>query len=129
VGAPASTRPYRQDARARPTPPGDVKAAIESFVSQYEEIGPINIRALEEEHDLPLLHGSLEDARRFHRAWLAQVLAPQLSTLPPRERDRRLTTLCAATDVYLWKLLRHDLKCSRRETVDTFARLVRGVLR
>jgi hypothetical protein len=31
-----------------------------------------------------------------------------------------LTALYAATDVYLWKLLRRDLKLERRETEETF---------
>jgi len=36
--------------------------------------------------------------------------------------------LYAATDVYLWKLLRRDLNFDRRRTEQAFRRLVRGVL-
>src|SRR5690348_15008522 len=32
-----------------PTPPGDVDAALAALVQQYEQIGDMNIRALEEE--------------------------------------------------------------------------------
>lgn len=110
------------------TPPGDVDAAIASLVSQYEAIGPLNIRALEEEDQLPLLHRMLTEARRFHRAWLGRVFEAQLASLHDAERERRLTALYAATDVYLWKLLRRDLKCGRSETEDILRRLVRGVL-
>lgn len=112
-----------------PTPPGDVDAAIRSLVAQYEIIGPVNIRALEQEEALPLLHRMLDEARQIHRAWLADVFSSDLSGLAADERERRITALYAATDVYLWKLLRRDLKIGRRETEDTFKRLVEGVLR
>jgi AcrR family transcriptional regulator len=111
-----------------PTPPGDVAAAVRSMLEQYEQIGDINMRALEEEHDLPLLHRMLEEARRMHRAWLTDVFAPQLAGFAEPERARRMTALYAATDSYLWKLLRRDLHCSREEAEDAFRRLVEGVL-
>lgn len=111
-----------------PTAAGDVDAAIRSLLAQYEAIGRLNIRALEQEDALPLLHRMLEDARKIHRAWLAEVFAPNLARLRTEERERRITALYAATDVYLWKLLRCDLKRSRDETEDVFRRLVRGVL-
>jgi len=112
----------------RPTPPGDVDAALTSLVDQYERIGDVNIRALGEEDQLPLLHRTLVEARQHHRAWLNDVLGPHLEGLPPRERERRVTALYAATDVYLWKLLRRDLNLDRHLAEETFGRLVRGVL-
>jgi AcrR family transcriptional regulator len=111
-----------------PTPAGDVAAAVRSMLEQYEQIGEINMRALEEEHDLPLLHRMLEEARRMHRAWLTEVFAPQLARLSEPERARRMIALYAATDSYLWKLMRRDLHCSREEAEDAFRRLVEGVL-
>jgi AcrR family transcriptional regulator len=110
------------------SPPGDVDAAIASLLDQYEQIGDLNIRALEQEDQLPVLHRNLELARRYHRGWLRDVFGPQLSSLVVDERERRITTLYAATDIYLWKLLRRDLKLDRDETEDIFERLVRGAL-
>lgn len=111
------------------TPPGDVDAAIDSLLDQYEQIGTFNIRALREEEEMPLLHRVLDEARGFHRDWLRGVFGPHLARLSPAERERRLTALYAATDIYLWKLLRRDLKCDRRSTVETIRRLVLGVLK
>jgi AcrR family transcriptional regulator len=111
------------------TPPGDVDAAIGSLMDQYELIGTFNIRALREEEDMPLVHRVLDDARGFHRDWLRWIFGPHLTRLTPAERGRRFTALYAATDIYLWKLLRRDLKCDRRSTVETMTRLVRGVLK
>jgi AcrR family transcriptional regulator len=110
------------------TPPGDVDAAIRSLLDQYEQIGTLNIRALREEEDMPLLHRTLDEARGFHRDWLSHVFGPHLARFTTAERERRLTALYAATDIYLWKLLRRDLKHDRRSTLETITRLVRGVL-
>jgi AcrR family transcriptional regulator len=111
-----------------PTPPGDVDAAVRALVDQYERIGDLNIRALEQESQLPLLHRTLTDARRSHREWLEHMFGPQLEALSPRQREARLTALYAATDVYLWKLLRRDLKHDRSDTEQAFRQLVYGAL-
>jgi AcrR family transcriptional regulator len=111
-----------------PSPAGDTDAALTSLLNQYERIGDLNIRALEQEDQLPLVGRALTEARQMHRGWLQQVFAPHLAGLPRREHDARLTALYAATDVYLWKLLRRDLKLDRRLTDETFRRLVRGLL-
>lgn len=114
---------------ARPaTPTGDVGAALNALLEHYEEIGDLNIRALEEEDQLPSLHALLEVARDSHRDWLRHVFGPRLATLSSAEREQRITSLYAATDVYLWKLLRRDLQLGREETAATFRRLVHGVL-
>jgi len=111
-----------------PTPAGDVDSALTSLLNQYERIGDLNLRALAQEDQLPLLHRTLTEARRVHRAWLEQVFAPHLTGLPRGEREARCIALYAATDVYLWKLLRRDLNLDRRRTEQAFRRLVRGVL-
>jgi AcrR family transcriptional regulator len=110
------------------TEPGDVDAAVGALVSQYERIGDLNMRALEQEDQLPLLHRALTGARRSHREWLEQIFQPHLRSLTPQQRERQLTALYAATDVYLWKLLRRDLKLDRHETEAAFLRLVHGVV-
>jgi AcrR family transcriptional regulator len=112
----------------RPTPPGDVDAAVASLVDQYEQMGDLNIRALEAEDQLPLVHRGLETGRRAHREWLAEIFAPCLARRSPHEKARRLVALYAATDIYVWKLLRRDLKFDREVTRDAVCRMVRGVL-
>ena len=111
-----------------PTPPGDVDAALESLVNQYEQMGDLNIRALEAEDQLPLVHRGLETGRRHHREWLAETFTPQLGGLSPKEKAERLIALYAATDIYVWKLLRRDLKLDRESTQRAIGCMVRGVL-
>jgi AcrR family transcriptional regulator len=112
----------------RDTPPGDVDAAIDSLIDQYEQMGDLNIRALEAEDQLPLVHRGLELGRRIHREWLSTIFTPCLGRLSPREKARRLVALYAATDIYIWKLLRRDLKFDRDATADAVGCLVHGVL-
>ena len=63
------------------------------------------------------------------RPFASRVTAsPAWKPLSPRQREARLTALYAATDVYLWKLLRRDLKHDRSDTEQAFRQLVHGVL-
>jgi len=111
----------------KPTAPGDVAAAVRALLNQYELIGEVNIRALEQEDQLPLLHRALDEGRRSHREWLVEIFGPRLKKAPSRQREVCLNALYAATDVYLWKLLRRDLKLDRAATEATFTRLVEGI--
>jgi AcrR family transcriptional regulator len=113
----------------RPLPGvGDVDAAAESLMAQYERFGGFVLKMLEQEHDLPVLGELVAYGRSQHRAWLEQVFAPQLAALDPGERKRRVIELYAATDVYLWKLFRRDFRLTRRETAEAFRNLITAVL-
>ena len=54
--------------------------------------------------------------------------AEQQTTHPTRQRGRVLVALLAATDVYVWKLLRRDLCLDRKASESAVGRLVRGAL-
>ena len=43
--------------------------------------------------------------------------------------EQRITELYAATDVYLWKLFRRDLRLNQQQAAEAFRRLVLGVIR
>lgn len=117
---------YRDVERLRvPTPGGDVEAGLTALLNFYEEIGDLNIRGLEQEDQLPALHQLLEGGRASHRDWLEHVFGPHLAD---SMREQSLTTLYAATDVYLWKLLRRDLHLTPGQAAATFRQLVNGVL-
>ena len=69
----------------------------------------------------------LDEARRTHQAWLVAMFGDRLPTTPAA-RKRAVHALHAATDVYVWKLLRRDLHLSRTETEKTMTDLVVGIL-
>jgi AcrR family transcriptional regulator len=116
--------------RDRPsTPPGNIAAALGSLLHQYEENGDLIIKALDQEHELPLLHQLMEYGRAQHRGWIIEVFAPYLTRLPRVHREQRIIDLYAATDVYLWKLFRRDLRIGKKATAEAFRHLVSGLVR
>ena len=120
-------REETEDLRASAVP-GDLRDAVRIVVDQYEHSGDSNARWAMSAERLGSLASRLEDARASHQRWLAWVFAGEL---PAEESARRraVNALHAATDVYTWKLLRRDLGLSRRETENTMADLVAGVLK
>ena len=116
------TTSARYDAR-----PGDVPGAVRALVGDYETMGDANFRWAATER-LPTLSDLLDDARGTHQAWLVAMFGDRLPTTPAA-RQRAIHALHAATDVYVWKLLRRDLHLSRTETEKTMADLVVGILK
>ncbi|MQA80175.1 MAG: TetR family transcriptional regulator [Streptosporangiales bacterium] len=106
---------------------GDTAASIRVLLREYEEIGDAIIRFLALEDRMPVLADVLASGRTKHRAWLEQVFADRLPA-DTRARRHTLTTLYAATDIYVWKLLRRDLDNSLAETARVMQRLVTGAL-
>lgn len=115
-----------ETAAARAAEPGDVGGAVRALVGDYERMGDANFRWAASDH-LAALEPFLDDARRGHQDWLVEVFGDRLPTTPAA-RKRAVHALHAATDVYVWKLLRRDLHLSRTETEKTMADLVVGVL-
>ena len=109
-------------------PPASAEEAVRQVFDDYEHIGDRVVRMLAEEHRVPGFAEVAAEGREQHRQWLAAAFAPELASTRGRERSRRLDALVAATDVYVWKLLRRDLGRSRAESERVVVRLVRGAL-
>jgi AcrR family transcriptional regulator len=107
--------------------PGDVPGAVRALVGDYETMGDANFRWAATDR-LPTLGELLDEARRTHQAWLVDMFGDRLPTTPAA-RKRAVHALHAATDVYVWKLLRRDLHLSRTETEKTMTDLVVGILK
>jgi AcrR family transcriptional regulator len=107
--------------------PGDVAGAIHVLVGEYERIGDAGVRWALAAERLGSLAPLLDGAREGHQAWLVRTFGDALpaATAP---RTRVIHCLHAATDVYVWKLLRRDLRLTRDETEAIMAKLVRGIL-
>lgn len=111
--------------RYRDTAPiGDVSAAVHHLVAQYELWGTSRLRLLSQEDRIPVVAKNVEYGRRYHRSWVERTFAPLLTGLRGPERKRRKGSLIVATDVYTWKLLRHDLGFSPTETERTIVELI-----
>src|SRR5262245_60030635 len=107
--------------------PGDVAGAIRVLVGEYERIGDAGVRWALAADRLGSLAPLLDGAREGHQIWLQRTFGDQLPGAGGA-RTRAIHGLHAATDVYVWKLLRRDLRLTREETEAIMAKLVRGIL-
>lgn len=108
--------------------PGDIDAVAFRVVADYERFGDTLMRWLAQEERVSLMRPIVERGRSMHHAWIEWVFEPQLSGGRPGARKRLRAQLIAVTDVYTWKLLRRDLRLSRREAERAIAELIRGVV-
>lgn len=108
---------------------GDVAGTLAGLLAHYESDGDAVVRTLALEGRLPAADALLAHGREAHRHWCARVFAPFLPTPSHPDHPVRLDALVAATDLYVWKLLRRDLGRSADETARALATLVDGVLR
>ena len=122
VGARVAARVAAQRGASEP---GDVEAAITGLVAHYEAEGRLVLNLLGQEggHE-PLARRAAEEGRAYHRTWVLRCFG----TLLPDHDDERVDALVAATDLYVWKLLRLDLGRSREATEGVLLRLVTAVL-
>lgn len=117
----------RED-RVNVMPAASVREAVTTLFDDYEEIGDRVVRMLAEEHRIPGFTEVAAQGRRMHRAWVEETFRPWTSGLAARRRREVDVALVAATDVYVWKLLRRDLGLERRPAQQVVERLVRGAL-
>ncbi len=110
----------------RVTKPGEVGEALDLLVSDYELTGDLVMRLLAQEDRSPALRSVTDRGRAGHRAWLAQAFGPQLSRWSGSKLTFHLDLLVAATDVYLWKLVRRDMGRSLDDYKSMLRHLVAG---
>jgi AcrR family transcriptional regulator len=109
--------------RARRGTEGDPVARV---VADYENGGDATIRMLALEERVPALGAFLAAGRAGHRAWVQEAFADRLPESGP-EREQSVALHIAATDIYVWKLLRRDMGMSRTRTIEAMRRLVDGL--
>lgn len=115
----------RVDAQLGQTSPGDVDAAVSALVAHYESEGRIVLGLLvQESGGEPFVRETVEVGRVYHRAWVEHCFGPLLA----RPSTKAVDALVAATDLYVWKLLRLDLGRSVRDTQSVITHLVRAIL-
>jgi AcrR family transcriptional regulator len=108
-------------------PIGDVPGAVRNLVEHYEDRGDLVLRWLAEEDRNPFMHEVLDRGRDFHHEWVAQTFAPQLERVTGAAKRRRLAQLVAITDVYVWKLLRRDMRLPRRQMQAAIIELIEAL--
>ena len=102
--------------------------AVDVLAADYEVVGDLVWRLLAQEERYPVLQKICDRGRYYHRDWLSRVFSPWLDGLERRAATQRLDALVAATDLYLWKLLRRDLSRSVNAYKGCVVALLRGAL-
>ena len=97
----------------------DVGDMIRTMFQVYDKIGDLVIHALAHEHRSPEFQKSLDVGRAFHKGWIADACDIHIAKRPPDERAAMFHALLAATDIYVWKILRRDEGLSLEDTVAT----------
>lgn len=107
------------------TDPGDVPAAIAELMAHYEAEGQLVLNLLAQEHaSRDTAARAVAEGRAFHRAWVERCFGP----LMPEMNQETVDAVVAATDIYVWKLIRLDLGRSRSQTAAVIERLTRTAL-
>jgi AcrR family transcriptional regulator len=109
----------RAEAAPRTSMPADAsaRAAVETLIAHYESVGDMVVRFLAQEERHSALRPLLAQGRHEHRTWVAERFGSTQSGLSELERERQITRLIVATDIYTWKLLRRDFGKSQDEVL------------
>jgi AraC-like DNA-binding protein len=108
--------------------PGDVGEALRNLLNSYEEMGEAGIRTIYAENELEIARKIGELGRKEHRQWCVDVFGPYLPSKNSTSYETKLIAFIAATEIYLWKLMRHDLGLSKAKTYEIFKTLVEGLI-
>lgn len=108
--------------------PGDVTTALDYLLAHYERDGEAVLRNLAVEDRIPIARVVADEGRRVHREACARLFAPYLPDPNHEAYATRLDAYVAATDIYIWKLLRRDLGRSSGETRQVFLSLIHGLI-
>ncbi|MCP5161039.1 MAG: TetR/AcrR family transcriptional regulator [Hahellaceae bacterium] len=107
---------------------GDVEGAIRCLLTDYEAHGDAMIRTLAVEDQLDIARRVLVAGRIYHQQWCEHMFSPYLPDKESELYTQELMAFVAATELYLWKLLRRDLHQDLHTTQRTFVRLVNGII-
>jgi AcrR family transcriptional regulator len=108
----------------RSAPIGDIEGTVSVLLEHADKHGRAILRLLSEEEHIPAVRDMTAAGRVHHREWVLRTFAPQLAALRGAERERFLARLIVATDIFTWKLLRLDMKLSRRTAERIVAEMI-----
>jgi AcrR family transcriptional regulator len=105
-------------------PVGDHAGAIRNLLDHYDTEGNRILHLLAEEDRFPAVRAMTDEGRRFHRDWVERIFEPSLRSLRGARREQLLIQLIVATDLLTWKLIRLDMKLSRRRAEAAIVQMV-----
>ncbi|MFL5832377.1 MAG: TetR/AcrR family transcriptional regulator [Solirubrobacterales bacterium] len=112
-----------------PLPVGDAEKIVGDLVDHYERFGDRVLWLLAQEEREPILKHLADAGRLYHLQWCRQAFATALEGLRGKAAERRLAQFVAATDVYVWKLLRRDRGLSKPQTKLAMRELIEPLMK
>lgn len=94
-------------------PIGEASEAINVLFDRYEAHGEAILRLLSQEERIPAIRQMTDAGRAYHRHWAQRTFATLLRGHQEARRQRHLTAIVVATDLLVWKLLRHGMQLDR----------------
>lgn len=116
----------------RDVPAGAADAAVASLIEDYEQHGDIVMRVLAQEDRFPACRAVTDFGRAQHRKWIAKAFDPWVAKLPAARRQQAEDALVVAGDLYVWKLVRRDMRrpiSEYRDIMETMLAAAIGVPR
>ncbi len=107
--------------------PGDVEAIVRAYYRHYEKAGDLVVRNIVDEAE-PGIRAFVARGRSAHRAGVERLFAPSLDATPAEQRRMTVDALVCTLDVYVWKLLRRDMKRSLPTARATVVAMIRAIL-
>jgi AcrR family transcriptional regulator len=105
-------------------PVGDHAGAIRNLLDHYDTEGSRILHLLAEEDRFPAVRAMTDEGRKFHREWVERIFEPSLRSPGGPRREQLLIQLIVTTDLLTWKLMRLDMKLSRRRTEAAIVQMV-----
>ena len=107
------------------TKPGDVNSAVSTLIDHYESESALMLNLLEQANKgETFAKSATESGRNYHRNWVEHCFGPLVGDA----QQEKIDALVAATDIYIYKLLRLDMGRSIKATKAVINRLIRGTL-
>jgi AcrR family transcriptional regulator len=112
-----------------PLPVGEPEKIVGDLVDHYERFGDRILWLLAQEERETILKHLADAGRLYHLQWCRQAFAPALEELRGKAGERRLAQFVAATDIYVWKLLRRDRELSKPQTKLAMRELIEPLMK
>lgn len=107
---------------------GDLDSAMRGLSEHYEQWGDRSLRFLAQELNTPPMRRVTDAGRALHQEWVDHAFGPWLDAAAGDRRTQLRAMLIAATDVYVWKVFRHDLGLDPSATAAALRALVAAIL-
>ena len=103
--------------------------AVRALHAEYEQMGDAVLRTLQLENTYPVARKIAAHGRAYHAKWCAETFREFLPAAKSKGYKHQLIALIAATDLYIWKLLRRDMRCSQKETVEIMQQMIKRLIK